>query len=248
MGNLEMSTARGPLRAYAAVPSGTGQVPGVVVLHEAYGLNDDIRAHADHLSDEGYLAVAPDLYTRGGPLRCLARTMAAVGRGQGPAFEDIEVCRAWLTGHGRCTGRVGIVGFCMGGGFALACASQGHYGAVAPNYGPVPRRADTLLAGACPVVGSYGGDDWMLRGHARRLDAALDAAGVDHDIKEYPGASHSFLSRHTTRFTTTMDRVLRTHYSPEAAADAWRRILAFFDRYLGAERSIDLEDDVGPTE
>jgi carboxymethylenebutenolidase len=102
-------------------------------LHEAYGLNDDIRSHADHLASEGYVALAPDLYSRAGPARCLARTMTALSRGRGRPFDDIEPCRLWLTHHERCTGRVGIVGFCMGGGFANACASTGRYGAAAPT-------------------------------------------------------------------------------------------------------------------
>ncbi|HLI73412.1 MAG TPA: dienelactone hydrolase family protein [Acidimicrobiales bacterium] len=237
LGNVELSSSHGAVRAYVAEPDGPGPFAGVIVLHEAYGLNDDIRAHADRVAAAGYLAIAPDLYTRGGPARCLVRTMVAATRGQGPAFADIDACRAWLCDHARSNGRVGVVGFCMGGGFALACAGQGRYDVVAPNYGPVPRHAERVLQEACPVVGSYGGDDWMLRGHARRLEAALVRAGVDHDVKEYPGASHSFMSRHTTGFATAMDRVLQTRYSPEAADDAWARILAFFERRLDSSGS-----------
>ena len=111
MGNVELSSPHGRLHTYVAEPGGPEPVAGVVVLHEAYGLNDDIRAHADHLAREGYLAIAPDLYTRGGPTRCLVRTMVSATRGQGQAFGDIEACRAWLRAHGRSNGRVGILGF-----------------------------------------------------------------------------------------------------------------------------------------
>src|SRR5260370_22343819 len=119
MENIDVPTTQGPLKAYLAVPGGRDRGAGVIVLHEAFGLNDDIRAHADHLAAEGYVALAPDLYTRGGPLRCLARTMMALARGRGPAFDDIEACRSWLVAHEPSTKRVGIIGFCMGRGFAI---------------------------------------------------------------------------------------------------------------------------------
>jgi carboxymethylenebutenolidase len=232
MADLEVATAQGTIRAHLALPPGSDKVPGVVVLHEAYGLTDDIRAHADHLAASGYLALAPDLYSRGGALRCVAATMAALARGRGRAFDDIEAARAWLAGHERCTGRMGVIGFCQGGGFAIALAASGRFDAAAPNYGLVPRQAERELASACPIVGSYGGDDWMMRGHAGRLEAALEKAGIPHDVKVYPGASHSFLSHHSGRFQTAMDRILRTPFAPEAAEDAWARILAFFASYL----------------
>jgi len=232
MGNVLVPTTRGDLRAYLAQPTGAARGAGVIVLHEAYGLNDDIRSHTDHLAAEGYMALAPDLYSRGGPMRCLARTMAALARGRGRAFDDIEACRTWLAGQEGCTEGIGILGFCMGGGFAIACAPTGRYDAVAPNYGPVPRQARLALTGSCPIVASYGGDDWMLRGHAERLEGELQGGGIPHDLKVYPGASHSFMSHHTNGFASAMDRVLRTRFSPEASSDAWARILGFFARYL----------------
>src|SRR5260370_26026430 len=106
MENIDVPTTQGPLKAYLAVPGGRDRGAGVIVLHEAFGLNDDIRSHADHLAAEGYVAVAPDLYTRGGPLRCLAGTMMALTRGTGRAFDDIEACRTWLSNHERCTGQL----------------------------------------------------------------------------------------------------------------------------------------------
>jgi carboxymethylenebutenolidase len=233
MGDVTITTEHGAMGAHLAVPAGTDAVPGVVVLHEAFGLNDDIRSHADHLAGAGYLAVAPDLYARGGALRCLAATMAALARGQGRAFDDIEATRKWLLDHDRCSGRVGIIGFCMGGGFAIACAPKGGFSAAAPNYGMVPRHAERALAGACPMVGSYGGKDWMMPGQARRLEGALAALGIPHDVKEYPGATHSFLNRHTGAVPSTLDRIARIRFSPQAAENAWARILRFFGQHLG---------------
>jgi carboxymethylenebutenolidase len=86
------------------------------VLHEAFGLTGDIRAHADRHAREGYVALAPDLFSWGATLRCLVASMRAVMRGEGRAFSDIEAARTFLAGHDRCDGRVGVIGFCMGGG------------------------------------------------------------------------------------------------------------------------------------
>jgi carboxymethylenebutenolidase len=119
----------------------------------------------------------------------------------------------------------------MGGGFAVACAPRGGFAASAPNYGQVPKDAARTLAHACPIVGSYGAKDWMTRGHAQRLEQALTAVGIPHDVKEYPDTPHSFLNHHEG-MAATMDRVLRIGYRPAAAEDAWVRILAFFADHL----------------
>jgi carboxymethylenebutenolidase len=219
------------LAAYLAVPPvGEGPWPAVVVVHEVLGLTDDVRQHADRLAAAGYLALAPDLLTAGG-VRCLTRVIGDLNRRQGPAVADLDAARAWLAGRADCTGRVGVLGFCMGGGFALVGATRG-FDVAAPHYGVVPRDAVWVLAGACPVVAGYGRKDPALRGAAQRLERALTEHGVPHDVHEYPDAGHSFMNRHNAGPLAVLERVAGFGYHHPSAEDAWARILRFLDTHL----------------
>ncbi len=212
-------------------PVGHGPWPGVVVLHEAFGLTDDIREVAGRFAAAGYLALAPDLYSDGGARRCLVATFRALSAGRGKALTDIEAARSFLAENEDCTGKVGVVGFCMGGGFALLTAGRG-FDAAAPNYGVLPGDLDGALERACPVVASYGAKDRPLRGAAATLDAALERHGVVHDVKEYRDAGHSFFNRHGLGPLGPVLRVAGVGFHEPSAEDGWRRILAFFDAHL----------------
>jgi len=222
------------LRAYFARPRGSGPWPGVVVIQDSLGLSDDIREQADRLAAAGYLAFAPDLYSGRG-LRCVLATLKASRSGEGAAYEDIEAARRWLSARDDCTGRVGIIGFCMGGGFALLSAPRYDFAAASVNYGEVPADALDRLGGACPIVASYGRRDRTLPGRAERLRSALAELGIPHDVKEYPDAGHSFMNRiNLGPLLSPVVHVTGFSYHHPSAEDAWQRILTFFDDHLGS--------------
>ena len=238
MTEVMVRTANGQMPAYVATPGGTGPWPGVVVIHDFAGMSHDLRNQADWLAGEGFLAAAPDLYYWGSRLRCLWTIMREVTAGQGRTVADIDAARDWLSNRQDCTGRIGVLGFCMGGGYALALAAGHGYAAASTNYGGCPSDAERALAGACPVVGSYGAKDRSPMGAraAARLERALTALGVDHDIKVYPGAAHGFINDHdpadATLLLTVLTRVSGTRYHEPSARDARHRIAAFFGRHL----------------
>jgi carboxymethylenebutenolidase len=234
MSEVLYASPHGHLRGYLARPEGQGPWPGVVLIHDAFGMTRDLRAHADRFAASGFLGFAPDLYSWGRKIGCIRATFANLRARSGRAFDDIEAARAWLAAREDCTGRIGVIGYCMGGGVALlAAAPDRHFNASSVNYGTVPDDAETILAGACPIVGSFGGRDRMPPpGTAARLAATLDSLGVPNDTKEYPGVGHSFMNDHGGLMTIT--RVLfGLGYDADAAEDAWGRILAFFGKHLG---------------
>lgn len=220
------------LKAYVAMPTTPGPWPGVVVVHEIFGLDEVMMRQCDHLASLGYLAVMPDLFVAGGARRCLRATFKALTAGHGRAFDDLEAAKSYLISRDDCTDKVGVVGFCMGGAFALLLATRG-YDASSVNYGRLPKDL-TELVGACPIVASYGGSDVSLRGAAATLEGALRRLDVPHDVKEYPGAGHAFLNdaRNGPKPLRPLLKVLGMGPEPTSAADAWARIEAFFTAHL----------------
>jgi carboxymethylenebutenolidase len=240
MSDVTIVTAHGDMPGYFKQPAGDGPWPGVVVIHDALGYQNDTVQQVDWLAAEGFLTVAPDLFFWNSRPRCIRQAFMDVRARKGQSFDDVEATRAWLAAQPGCTGSIGVIGYCMGGAFALLMAPDGHgFSASSVNYGMVPKDVAEVVQGACPIVGSYGKRDQTLRHAAARLDGALATAGVPHDVKEYPDAGHGFLNDHRGAgdpmplLIRLMSPVLGMGYVPEAAADARLRIAEFFRTHLG---------------
>ena len=234
-------TARGELPVAVHTPSGVGPFPAVVLIHDAIGMSNDLRHQARWLADQGYLTAAPNLFHGRNTRICLMSVMRELRSGHGRSFDDLEAVRLWLRERVDCTGAVGVLGCCLGGGFSLLLAASGRFDAASTNYGTAPLYAHTpeFLARSCPIVASYGAHDVSLRGTADRLARALEIAGVQHDVKEYPEAGHGFLNDHESAGDETPPLfAVYGRLSPDAgyhdpsARDARRRIVAFFDAHL----------------
>ncbi|HWX96029.1 MAG TPA: dienelactone hydrolase family protein [Solirubrobacteraceae bacterium] len=229
------------LEAELFLPMSNGPYPAVLVLHESFGLNDDMRRIASRFAEEGYAALVPNLFSHGSRIVCLSRVMTDMVRGAiDREIADILAARAALAERPDVDAdRIAVAGFCLGGGFALIAATKPGFRAAAVNYGDVPKDR-AKLDGVCPVVASFGGRDRMFgRNMAERLEEHLSTLGVSCDVQTYPQAGHSFFSHHEgwqgvlARIPTPMA------VAPDeaASADGWKRMLAFFEEHVRGDTS-----------
>lgn len=213
-----------PRAAYLAQPAGDGPFPGLVVIHEIFGINDNIRDVARRLARAGYAALAVDLYSGNGNRRlCMYRLLASqiFNSPTGRNVTELRAALSYLAAQpGVDDARLGAVGFCLGGGFAIAWAcGDDRLKAIAPFYG-MRTTPLSALARSCPVVGSYPDHDFSTP-TAGKLERRLTRYGIAHDIKIYAGAKHSFFDDRSP-----------AHYNAAAAEDSWRRLLAFFAEHI----------------
>jgi carboxymethylenebutenolidase len=219
---VAFSTGAAQLEGYLALPEGEGSFPAVVVIHEAYGLNDNIRDIARRFARAGYMALAVDLFAGRNRAICMMRFMSQMLLQplNNSSLDGLRSALTYLENHRAVDpARLGAIGFCMGGGFAIAWACRDdRLKAIAPFYGvnPHPLNAVSRL---CPVVGSYPEKDFSAA-QGQKLNATLEQYKIPHDIKIYPGAKHSFFN----------DR--GGSYDAEASADSWQRVLSFFKDHM----------------
>jgi carboxymethylenebutenolidase len=228
--NLNISSVKVPragasgrfIDAYLVLPDAPAPFPGVVVIHEILGLNDNIRDIARRFARQGYAALAVDLFSGANRVTCMMQIFYGIliRPLSNSTLADLQSALGFLRLQpGVDAQRVGAVGFCMGGSYALQLAiADDQLQAASVFYGQNPRPMQAV-AQACPIVGSYPEKDFTAKA-AGELEAALERYDVPHDIKVYPDARHSFFNDQGQSF------------SPEASADAWQRMLDFFDTHL----------------
>lgn len=206
-----------------AEPSGSDKAPAVVLLQEWWGLNDHIRSLVDRMAKEGFLVVAPDLYhgkvtkdpTEAGKLMSELDTMKAV--------DEIAGAVAYLKSHPRSNGKVGVMGFCMGGAlsFASACHIEG-LGAVVPFYGIPPADKVDYSKVTAPIMTHVAkNDEWVTVEKVEEIKKQLESRGHPIEVHVYD-AQHAFVN-------DTRPEV----YHAENAKLAWERTVAFFKKHLG---------------
>jgi carboxymethylenebutenolidase len=217
------------MRAFVAAPLTKERRPAIIVIQEWWGLTEHIKDVARRFAAEGYVAIAPDLYSRlgyalttdPGEAGTLMNTLQ-----QEDGLNDLHATVAYLKSVPEADAtRIGVTGFCMGGSYALmlTCVNKDIKAAV-PFYGQVPNPDAPLQQLSAPVLYFYGEDDgWITKADVQRLAAALKKYNKPGEIKTYAGAPHAF-------FRDTDPSVYRL----EAAKDAWARTKTFFKQHLGS--------------
>jgi carboxymethylenebutenolidase len=215
-------TRESPLKAFLARPDDEAKHPGLIVIHEILGLNENIREISRRFAQQGYATLAVDLFSAGNTAICIAQTMNAMFS----ASTDNLGTRRLISAVDYLSlqpfvdpTKIGAIGFCMGGNFAIALACEDkRLKTIAPFYSRNPNLKK--IGGICPVVGSYPALDFTAKAGAK-LKEVLDEAGVENDIKIYPKTLHSFMSNEVP-FT----------FNEQASEDAWERTLSFFNKHL----------------
>ena len=222
--------------AYFSRPADPGRYPGVVVIMEAFGLIDHIKDIARRFAEQGYLAVAPDMYTREGSpdptvMEEIFKTMFSVPDTQ--AVADLEGAIAFLKGQPDSNGKVGAIGFCSGGRYTLmlGCKSTNLDAAVDSAGGFIiqdehtPQRPvspiDVVPTLSCPLLALFGEEDPNPSPeHAARLQEELDRHGKTYTFHMYRDAGHAFFADY------------RPSYRAAPAQDMWHRVMLFYDEHL----------------
>jgi carboxymethylenebutenolidase len=234
MPEIEFEANGATAKGYLAEPEGEG--PGIVVLQEWWGLDDHIRSVCDRFAAEGYVALAPDLFhgetseqPDEGQQKMMAMNMAE-------AEKEMRGAVDYLAAHPKCTGDVGTVGFCVGGGLSIWTATvNDKVGAAVSFYYVMPHgKPDFSKLAGKPVLGHFGeDDDFIPPDDAKALQQELNQAGVEATFHFYEGAGHAFFADHNRLGT----------YHPEHAETSWDRTVEFLRRHLnGADPEIERVD------
>ena len=221
---MKTLTELGTIPGYLVKPLGSAPWPGVIVVHEWWGLDPQTESIADRLAKAGYLAFAPDLYH--GELAKLGdgEKASQLVQKYAPTAPD-DLCKVYdaLKSHPDCTGKVGSVGFCFGGRMSLGLGINRPLDAICTFYGGgMQQLFDQLGSLKSPVLGLFGDKDVSIPvGTVEQFDRLLGEIGVHHEVIVYPDSGHAF-------FRDSDPKV----YKPEASRDAWIRVTNFFSKHL----------------
>jgi len=222
--NVSIKSGTETISGYLALPDSAGRHPALVVIHEWWGLNDWVKEQAQKFADQGYVALAVDLY-RGkvAPDAGIAHELMR-GMPQDRAIRDMKAAFAYLATRPDVNkNKIGSVGWCMGGGLSLQLAiHEPSLAACAMNYGSMPTDAKDISKIKAPILGNFGAEDQGITPNdVHAFEKAMKADGKSVDMKVYDGAGHAFENPNN-----------KGGFRPEAAADAWSRMVTFFARTL----------------
>lgn len=208
---------------FMARPSGNGPFPGIVVIHEWWGLNNYIRGEATKLAEEGYVALAVDLFGKSTTDMNEAMAMVRALNQQAATAQMLSAADYLRSRTYVRSDRVGSIGWCFGGGQSLNLAiNDPRLAAAVIYYGQPVTDPNQLSKIRARILGIYGEADQSIpMTKVEEFRRALTQAGVRYEIYTYPGAPHAFAN--PTRGTS---------YKPEAAKDAWKKTLVFLDKHL----------------
>jgi carboxymethylenebutenolidase len=210
---------------FLVTPEGKGPFPAVIVIHEWWGLNDWVKDQARALAKEGYAALAVDLYRGKVTDKQEEAHQLMMGTPRDRALRDLKAAFNYLVSRPDVRkDRIGVIGWCMGGMYALALATEEpRLAAVVAYYGAPPTDPAAIAKIKAPVLGNFGGED---KGpspeQVKAFEAAMKKAGKTVDVKIYPGAGHAFANVNNPW----------GGYREAAAKDAWNRTVTFFSRHL----------------
>ncbi len=220
---VSYKTDGGEATGYEAKPEGAGPFPGVIVIMEWWGIDPHIKDVTERFAREGYHAVAPDIYhgtvidyeNREGAMemtRSLDRDLAV---------KEIDAAIRHIKGQSSSNQKVGVIGYCMGGGLVLLTAiASNDVDAANVYYGGNPNPIELVEQIQCPILGLYAEHDEANRPAVPAMEEALTRYGKEHELIVYPDAPHAFFND------------LRPSYREEASKDAWQRTLTFFKQHL----------------
>jgi len=209
---VKFPSGKDTIEGFLAVPEQPGRYPGVIVIHEWWGLNDWVKEQTQKIAEQGYVVLAVDLYR--GKTATDPNEAHELMRGlpQDRAVRDMQAAFDYLSARKDVNGRIGSVGWCMGGGYSLQLAiHQPRLAACVVNYGALPTDPNDIQQIGAPVLGNFGGQDHGITpADVKAFQKSLTALGRYVDIKIYDDAGHAFENPNN-----------QTGYKPADAADAW---------------------------